>query len=623
MKNFNSVLFRYHLKQILVLVLSPFVVTFPLILKMNTGIYGSFFGTDIRGGLWNLWWHKFSLTHHLDLAHCPFLVAPFGMDLSEGPLSWFVKALFSGLLSFVSPVASLNILMLASFILAGLFTYFFCFWLTKDRNASLVGALIFNFSPFFLNKAMEFGFFFLGNWFVLFIWAILFLQEKIILKRILFAVISFWLLLSFNVYYAFFALIFTLSLFAYNFIYEWKIKIYLLKIKLLGDRFKQGVLFFTSTMLVFVGAALMNFSLVIKFFKILFPFSPEGVKPACIYVRSFDYLASQSARPLSYFLPASTHPVFGDFTKKMFGTMLYGRGSIEQTLYIGLIPLVLAFFSIRMWLKRKGYARNSLGASAKRDNYYIGLFLFCACAAFFCSMPPVVDLVFFKLYFPSYYLYKILPMFRAYARFGIVVVLCVGVLAAYGLKFIFLKQRKNNRLKMLIYFIIMSAICFEFMNVPPLRVTDISGAPDVYLWLSEQEGDFSVAEYPMALASSGEAQDNYDYLFYQTKHQKRLINGAVEGTDAFEIKKQIIRVDDESTPAILSAMGVKYIIFHKSLYKKGEYRLAVDVFGSVPDMRNHAGYRLIKDYGDDVVYEVVAAACPVENLKIKQKVTQK
>lgn len=612
-----KIFFKRHLKQMLFFVFIPFFVTFPLIFKINTGVYGDFFGTDIRGGLWNLWWHKFSLIHHLDLEHSPYLAAPFGIDLSGGPLSWVVKFLFSGLLWFVSPAASLNILLLASFILAGLFSYFFCFWLTKNKNASLIGALIFNFSPYFLNKGMEFGFFFLGNWFVLFIWAILSLKEKVDIKRILFAVISFWLLLSFNVYYAFFAFIFTLSFLVYNFFYEWKIKVYLLKRKMIGDRFKQGALFFAVTLLVFFGAALMNFSLAVKFIHILFSFSSASGESASIYFRSFDYLASQSARPLSYLLPASTHPIFGGFTKKMFGTFFYGRGSVEQTLFVGLIPLLLAYFPIKTWLKRDGVAQNTLGIFVKRDNYYIGLFLFSACVAFFCSLPPVVDLVFLKIYFPSYYFYKILPMFRAYARFGMVVMLCVGVLAAYGTKIILLKLIKKYRLKIVFLFFVFSGICFEFTNMPPLRVADISKAPGVYLWLAQQEGDFIVAEYPMALAPSGEAQDNYDYFFYQTLHQKRLLNGAMPGTDAFEIKKKILSVDDEITPSILKALGAKYIIFHKNLYKKGEYRCAVNVFGTVPDLKNHAGYRLIRDLGEDLVYEVVAEACPLEDLKIK------
>ncbi len=606
---FHKEFFKHHLKHVLFFVFFPFFATFPLILKMDTGVYGNFFGTDIRGGLWNLWWHKYSLIHHLDLAHSPFLSAPFGIDLSGAPLSWFVKFLFSTLLLFVSPVASLNILMLVSFVLTGLFCYVLCFWLTKDRNASLVGGLIFNFSPFHLNKAMEFGFFFLGNWFILFILAILLLREHLALRRVFFAIAALWLLFSFNVYYAFFCLIFIIALFLYNLFYEWKIKIHLLRAlrtKEIRERLKQGVLFFIAILLVFLGAVLMNFSLVIKFFKILFSISETGTNPVSIYMRSFEYLSSQSARPLSYLLPASTHPVFGDFTKKMFGTLFYGRGSIEQTLYVGIAPLFLSFFSVRIWMKRDDIACNILNGLSKRDYYYIGLFLFSGCVAFFCSMPPLVDFVFFKVNFPSFYFYKILPMFRAYARLGIVVMMCVSVLAAYGLKIIFLKLKERSALKMMIFLFAIFVICFEFTNMPPLRVADLSKIPQVYAWLSQQKGDFIVAEYPMALASAGEAQDNYDYLFYQTYHQKRLVNGAMYGTPAFEIKKKILRVDDENTPGILRTLGTKYIIFHEQLYKKGEYRYAVDVIGEVPDLNNHLGYKFICDFGDDVVYEVVA-----------------
>ena len=49
---------------------------------------------------------------------------------------------------------------------------------------------------------------------------------------------------------------------------------------------------------------------------------------------------------------------------------------------------------------------------------------------------------------PSFFMYKILPMFRAYCRFGIVVELAVAVLAGFGLKF-FLRDLSHREQKLL------------------------------------------------------------------------------------------------------------------------------------------------------------------------------
>ena len=589
---------RLYLKISLLFALVSVVVTYPLILNMNGSIYGPFFGTDMRGGLWNLWWGKYALSHHLNYNSCPFLAAPFGLDLTGQPVSWVVISVLGAILFFSSPLFCFNILMFISFVLTGLAAFLLIFDLIKNRAIAILTALFFTFSPYHLNKVMEFGFFFLGNWLILYVWAIVKVREVNTFKYAIYAAIALGLTIALNPYYGFFAIIMTFGFFIFSLMFNWKDTIGA------RTRLRDCFSFLKSGAFIFLGAAFINAPLLILVIRNFNPHITQLTQiSASGYIRSFDYLFAQSARPLSYLLPASTHPVFGDFTKQMFGSIFYGRGPIEQTLYLGWVPMILAFFAFRRWRYKRLHQEQYLGYMSSQENFYIGFFIFSACVAFIFSMPPFVDLGIFKLFFPSFFVYKIAPMFRAYARFGIIVMLCVCVLAGYGLTYLFERLKTNNKRIACAVFVAI-AVMFEFMNVPPSRVADMGYIPPVYLWLSQQPGDFIVAEYPMSQGSPGEANENCDYFYYQTYHQKRLVNGAVPGTKAFEIKQKILKVDDPQTVNVLRGLGVKCVIFHSEPYRKGDYKEAVDIVGEVPKLDKNLGWKLIGTFDTEYVYEI-------------------
>ena len=579
--------------------LSAIIFTFPVVFNMSSSMYGKFYNTDLRGAIWNLWWGKYAILNHMNYNQCPFLAAPFGIDLSQAPVSWIVKAVFGAMLIFFNPAFCFNFLALVSFVLCGYFTFKLVYFLLNDINAALAASFIFTFSPYHLNKVMEFGFFFIGNWFVLYVWALLRLREQISLRNILFASISIALIAAFNPYYGFFAFIFTVFFIIFIFFYRWKIKNEFKSTA--GQKFK----ILLSICAVFIIGALINFPTLLLIVKNMFFSNATAASKASLgYIRPVEYLVAQSARPLSYLLPPSTHPIFGEFTKKMFGSIFYGRGPIEQTLYLGCIPVCLAYVAFLQWRhKRSAQAAELSNSTFNRDNFYIGFFMYIACVAFLFSMPPHLNLGLLKVYFPSYYIYKVLPMFRAYARFGMIVMLSVSILAAYGFKHISNKIRPK-KIQILSMTALLLVCLFEFINIPPLKVTFLNKIPPIYNWLSEQKGDFIVAEYPFTLGSAGEAQVNYDYLYYQTIHQKRMVNGAPLGTDAFEIQKRLLKITDPAVPAILRTLGVKYIIFHSGLYATGTYPGCVDVIGEVPRIENVRDYKLVKKIDGDFVFEL-------------------
>lgn len=580
------------------------IFTHPVIFKMSTVVYGKVFGTDNRGTIWGFWWLKYAWSNNLPVNFTNMYAYPFGSVMATVNNSSLSLFAYKWLTILTDEIFTYNFILLLGFLLSGIATYFLTYKFTKNKIASAISGLIFTFCPYHFNKAWEHFGLAQTFWVPLYLLALFNLWERPKLKNSIWLAVVFSLMLSFEFNYTYIMSVFTLGFIIFVIFYQWRQKLKLVfrknpKSNNKDDRhFLNFFKMFTASGLVCI---IINLRFIYPIFKTIF-FTPKAdlnLATANVYVRSFNYLFTHSARPLSYLLPSSAHPVFGNFTKSMFGSMLYGRNSIEQTLYLGWIPLILCFIAFRAW-KRKRINKKS----NNKDDFIIGLLLFSGVLGFLFSLPPYINLLFFKIYLPSFFMYKILPMYRAYARFGVLVMLAVSILSGFGFKYIFDKI-KLSKVKILFTTLIIGLVLFEFTSIPPLRVTDISNPPKVYEWLAKQEGDFVIAEYPMAEEGMGEAQMDYDFIFYQRIHQKPLINGASIGSKGYKIREMIARLDKSSTPGILKYLGTDYIVVHLDKYKTTK---AADIKGQVPNFSRQSGLKLIKDFGDVQVYGITAKA---------------
>jgi len=335
------------------------------------------------------------------------------------------------------------------------------------------------------------------------------------------------------------------------------------------------------------------------------------------YAKPFRDLTSNSARPLGYLLPSQDNPFFGGFTKKFIKNPLYGGHPTEHTLYLGWVGIVLSIVAIREW-RRKSKLVNKLtsrqvdkskGSQKTEDRNWqtgklanwstrtqkgVSFFLFAGIVALIFSHSPYTEIGPFRILFPSYFMYKVLPMFRCYARFGIVVMLCVSVLAGIGLASI-LEKIKSIRKRRVFLSVVLLLIFIEFAPTLPAPMVNAVKPPPVYEWLSKQEGDFTIVEYPI--------ETDQEYFFWQRIHQKRLVNGAQPGTYADEVRKEIVDILKPETPGILKHLGARYVILHPDKYLKSE---DVPVIGEVPDVSKQRGLKLVKTFEEAQVYEVIA-----------------
>lgn len=380
-----------------------------------------------------------------------------------------------------------------------------------------------------------------------------------------------------NFYYGFFMVVFTLLFFlwrgAYFFIREGRISIDPQKIKVI------------SVTLCLILLMVLPFTYKI-FSTFLFP--PENVPlESYAYVRDYRELWNLSARLWDFLLPSEYNPIFGKYVEGIIRQISDGRVFWGRTVYIGIIPIFLSILGYKKW-------KSEMGGNDKERGFAVTFLVFMGIVSIYFSLPPVISLYLFDLPTPSFFLYKIAPMFRTYARFSYVLMLCVGVLAGIGLSYV-LKKQKSTAMKFVTVSLITFGILMEFSIVPPWRNVDYSKPPDVYQWLARQPGDFIVAEYPL--------ETHYHYFFYQRVHKKRLVNGAVINTPPDWIRRSLFEIT-EKVPSALSALGVKYILLNKGFYERYNPKVLYKI-SLIP------GFKLIKDFGDVTVYEVVDKPAPL------------
>jgi len=580
---------------LIVFILLTFILTYPLIFNIISYIPGFFSTDEPFGVLWESWRIKTSISEHLSVKHSSLIAYPFGMDFySAGFMAYLWIGLFYFLSIFTTPVLTYNLVVLFNFILCGLCAYILVYYFTKDKTAAILSGIIFAFCPYqFVRSWQHLGLTF-NEWIPLCLFAVIFLKDAFSKKSAVIFLLSFLILFSFDWSIMLLTCISLAAFFIYTIMYNWRSKIKEKKLILNDFIYFKGVFLLG---LVVISILLIQFiPTIIKSLKL----SSATASVFNPYHRPFEDLFAQSARPLSYLLPATSHPVFGKFTEQFIGSSLYGISLTEHTLYLGWVPLVLAFIAARRWRKRRREAK--LGTVPFGDSPYIGFFIFLAVVAWLFSQPPWWKIGPVKVFMPSYFMYKVLPMYRAYCRFGIVLMLAVAVLAGFGLKFI-LERFKSQKVKVAITILFCGLVLFEFWNYPPFKVIDVSRAPLVYYWLKEQPADTVIAEYPLDAESANEL-----YKFYQTKHEKKMINGAIPGTYAHKFAQTITKLSEPHTAGILKWMGVKYVLVHKNDYLETEQVEIIEDLNKIPDNK---GLKLIKSFS--------AQDCPRKDITCVRK----
>ncbi len=608
---------------LLFFILLSSIITYPTIFKMNSHLYGS--GGDALGAVWHLWWLKYAHLHRLSPETCHLIAYPYGVNFAYAATRHF---LWESLLLPVSlkfgEVFAYNFSVLPSFFLSAIIAYYLVYYFTKNKLASLIAGIIYAFCPFHFTHSYQHLTLANIQWIPLFFLALFNLDERRTYGSAILAALAFSLVFLSNYYYGYFVTIFTGVFILWRVWYGWRnrrLSGYPV-IRLSGEKKDRSLITDhrspLKTMRVVLVATVVALAIILP---AIYPilknvFSPKPTALASLrYERSFSGLFTYSAHLFHYLIPSGDNPFIGGFTRNFIKVY----HPVEQTLYLGWVGIILSIIAIREWRRKNKLVNKLISKQVNKgtqkqntDNRLTGqlanwstrtqkgvsFFLFAGIMALIFSHAPWTDIGPFRIFFPSYFMYKIAPMFRCYARFGILVMLSVSVLAGIGLASILQKIKTPQKREILVALIVL-LICIEFAPTFPAPMINAVDPPPVYEWLSKQEGDFIVAEYPM--------ENDVEYLFWQRIHQKRLVNGALPGTHADKVRKEIVDILDPKTPGILKHLGAKYVIFHPEKYATSN---EVAIIGEIPDIKKQPGLRLIKSFPEAEVYEVMAP--PIE-----------
>lgn len=589
---------RKYLNALLGFSILTIVMTYPLILKITSYIPGFFSTDEPFGAMWSFWRIKYSFLNNLSLKHTDLIAYPFGIDIfSSGFISYIWLGLTHLLSIITTPVLTWNIQIIINLFLTAIFTYYLVFFLTQSRLAGFLGGIVFSFSPAFFVRIWQHLGLTYWQWIPLILLSTILLRENSTRKRFVLLILSFLFLFSFDFSIMYLSLVSLFSFLVFSFLHHWR-----MKIKQSG-LFKLDLVYLKKVIFAGIIAVIVLLPQFLPLIKDYLnpPKSPLGPSAFNPYHRPFEDLFTQSAKPLSYLLPAVVHPVFGKFTERFICSPLYGVSFTEHTLYLGWVPLGLAFIAFKRWKKNRKLRTMNYELRTKED-FYIGFFIFLAIVAWLFSQPPWWRIGPIRIFMPSFFMYKILPMYRAYCRFGIVVMLAIAVLAGFGLKYI-IANRKSQIAKTATAILFCGLVLFEFWNWPPYKVIDVSKVPQVYYWLKDEPGDFAIAEYPLDADSPNEM-----YKFYQTKHEKKIINGTIPGTYANKVAQEIRKLSEPKTAGILKWMGVKYVVVHHEDYLNSELLEVREEFNKISE---NPFLRLVKTFPPQ--------ECPVKNIMCTAK----
>lgn len=270
----------------------------------------------------------------------------------------------------------------------------------------------------------------------------------------------------------------------------------------------------------------------------------------------------------------------------------------EQAVFLGWLALALATLGGAIEVRRM-----VAGGSRPRTTD-LTFFLLLGGLAFWLSLGPLasgVGLFDLLTRVPG------LSLFRAPARFAILVLLAVGMLAAAGAAGVcaFVEQRWGARAARALVAVLGLAMLGEWY---PTRAdiprADVRRMPAIYQVLARLPSGpvISLPDYRLRPEWFRRA----DYLLYASFHWRPIVNGygRSEPPEYLSIVEQLSTFPSEASTTLARALGVRYVVAHSDL---------LDPPRPIEIALDPASVRLVAQVGPDYLFEVVARSPAATN----------
>lgn len=175
-----------------------------------------------------------------------------------------------------------------------------------------------------------------------------------------------------------------------------------------------------------------------------------------------------SAKWWSYLVPPVAHPLFGQTAHHIWDAAGVRDGLLEQQVSLGWGIVALGVIAVGRWLF---VIRNRQSPCGVRVPILVAV----AVTALTCSLSFV----------PSALLYGVVPMFRAYARFGVVVQLMAVLLAGIGVDFL---RRTGSPRAQIACAALVTLVAIEYAVAPSTLWRDVLPTT-AHRWVARQPGD--------------------------------------------------------------------------------------------------------------------------------------
>jgi hypothetical protein len=404
----------------------------------------------------------------------------------------------------VDPAGVHNVLLLAALATSAFGAYGLCYGLTRDRGASMVGGLVFGVAPYrFAHLAhMELQW---TVWMPAAIWALHRMMAEPRIRRglLLGALIAGQILCS--LYYGAFLVLFLAV--------------------------ATGLLLIGRTRRLLLPTAISWGVAALIVAAIAGPYTrPYARVRAQVGERSMEEVARYSATPRDYLRGPEPHWLFGPAPADV--------PAEERSLLPGLIAAGLACAALwppvattaRIYVVLLAFAFDaSLGVNGISFNVMRTV------------LPPLASL-------------------RAPARFGVLALLCVAVLAVLGL--VRMTRPLGSRRRAVVVAVVAAACLIEYWSAP-LPVRPPLAATEATRWLALQPPDTVVVEVPMPEASRLWLHESA-YQYRSIYHWRRLVNGysGFAPLGYFHTLDAMRTFPDDESLARLRELSVDWIVLH-------------------------------------------------------------
>jgi hypothetical protein len=234
--------------------------------------------------------------------------------------------------------------------------------------------------------------------------------------------------------------------------------------------------------------------------------------------------------------------------------------------------IIIRWCSDKLWRQKIKTRLSSIGSNERFYLYTVIL------AVLFTFGPEIKLFREAALPGPYSFLFYLVPGFssiRVPARFAIMVLLGVCVLAGYGYKKL-LERFRSPAGKSILGMALIILPLMEYLSIPlnTPAVKTGENIPPVYKWLSAQKDDAAIIELPLHPIYLNQASMESLYIYYSTYHWKRTANGCSSYFPPTYIFLTAYFSDVPSLAFInsLRMLGIKYLIIHSEKYGESTWQ---------------------------------------------------